>query len=194
MFSQHGIENDIRKYISGTICVCCMKDSHTRKKIVHHVSFRSPRCKKYWLSCEPISSEEYCKLETESTTSVRHPMHIGRSPLYSDPRPCRVTGPIQHCAALKIGHRAYGTPHYLSSMSIPRLVSVGCWVPGYRVMPINSFWLFCSLVPGVSMARMHHVTNGPQHPCYSGVVREFQKVAGKHGAYINLFGHRLLAE
>ena len=114
MFSQHGIRNNVRNYISGTICVCCLKDFHTRRKIVHHISFRSPRCKAHLLKCESISSEEYCKLEEESTRNVKHLMHLGRSALYSDCRPCRVSGPLQHSlspwydphkSAWKIGHR-----------------------------------------------------------------------------------------
>ena len=96
MFSKHGIKNNIRKHISGTVCICCMKDFHTRKKIVHHVSFRSPKCKTYWLSRDPIPQEDYCRLESESTSLVKHLNHIGRSALYSDSRPCRITGPLQH--------------------------------------------------------------------------------------------------
>ena len=82
LYAKHGIKNNIRAHVSGTICICYRKDFHTRKKLIHHISFRSAQCKKRWLRSPCIPEDEYRNLELQSSIECKQLAAIGRSALF----------------------------------------------------------------------------------------------------------------
>ena len=44
-FRKHNVKNSLRSLIGGTVCVCCLKQFHTRFKILSHISQASKKCR-----------------------------------------------------------------------------------------------------------------------------------------------------
>jgi hypothetical protein len=95
MFRAHDVKNPIRQLVSGSICFGCLNQYNTRSKLLHHVSFRSKRCKQYYHNViPPLSAAVFAKAEDETALCRKKLKAAGRSPLY-DPLPVvRVQGPV----------------------------------------------------------------------------------------------------
>ena len=79
-FRKPNVKNSLRSLIGGTVCVCCLKQFHTRYKILSHISQASKKCRVFYEKCvPPIPFEEQEKLDAQDTIARRKLRHEGRS-------------------------------------------------------------------------------------------------------------------
>ena len=72
MLARHQISNPIRLRIRSTDCAHCLKQFHTRKRLLKHVSFVAARCKAYYMAeVEPLSVEEIRSLDLKCRSRVK---------------------------------------------------------------------------------------------------------------------------
>ena len=72
MLARHQISNPIRLRIRSTECAHCLKQFHTRKRLLKHISFAAVRCKAYYMAeVEPLSVEEIRILDLKCRRRVK---------------------------------------------------------------------------------------------------------------------------
>ena len=89
---KHKIHCAVRPYLRGTVCYACLKDSHTRAKLLNHVGYRSPKCRAYVTSCTPIDASIVFKLDNEDFALSSILRAKGKSILFHDLPSIRVPG------------------------------------------------------------------------------------------------------
>ena len=67
----HSHKNPIRRKLSGTVCLSCRKDFHTRTKLLNHVAYRVQSCKTYYESLPDIDTQIFEQLETKESLRVK---------------------------------------------------------------------------------------------------------------------------
>ena len=88
---KHLIKQPLRKHISGTSCLYCGKDYHTRYRIVSHVAYNSPMCKNYYVKCvPPICGNVALALDKEESGHTSDLRKKGLGPGYHPVPPCVV--------------------------------------------------------------------------------------------------------
>ena len=55
-FKAHNIKDPIYRYINGTHCIVCMREFHTRTRLINHVRYRSHVCRTNLLLGGPLIS------------------------------------------------------------------------------------------------------------------------------------------
>ena len=95
MFTAHGQKNEIRRLVVGSTCCACLKNHNTRSKLLHHLSFRSKKCKQYYQNVMPPLDEAlYSELEAQTATARNALKKAGRSLLYDPSSVVQVPGPL----------------------------------------------------------------------------------------------------
>ena len=79
-FRKHNVKNSLRSLIGGTVCVCCLKQFHTRYKILSHISQANKKCRAFYEKCVPPTPfEEQEQLDAQDTIARRKLRYEGRS-------------------------------------------------------------------------------------------------------------------
>ena len=102
LFSAHGIKDPIGRYVSGTHCVICLKDFHTRVRIINHHKHRSKICADKLLTTREIflSVEEAKELDIAERARNRELAHIGRRSHFAKIPQIQLVGCLPACLML----------------------------------------------------------------------------------------------
>ena len=96
----HGVKVPLRRKICTTHCLFCMKEFHTRTKLVQHVAYSSPKCKPYYInSINEIPDDLYNELELQASKELKLLRAQGKSRLYHPAKTYRRPGPLP-CAPM----------------------------------------------------------------------------------------------
>ena len=67
----HHKRNPVAMRVQSTACLCCGVQHHSRKRILHHVMYRSPRCRQFYLdSVPPLEPSEFDAVELAARLTV----------------------------------------------------------------------------------------------------------------------------
>ena len=94
LFRRHGIKSDLRRYVSGTHCLVCLRECHTRENCINHVRYRSKVCRNNLLIRGPILNvdeadalDEECKARNRELHAAGRRRHHVEQPSFYLPGP-----------------------------------------------------------------------------------------------------------
>ncbi len=102
LFRVHNVRASIRCKIPGTVCCCCLKEFHTRERIVRHVAISSNRCHTMYSEFLDIPNETLLALEVATLESSNALAAKGRRRVHAELPPSRTIGPL-HPRANELG-------------------------------------------------------------------------------------------
>ena len=94
MFGQHSVRRPVVSKILSSVCTVCLVDFQTRRRMIAHVSERSPICELYYLACEDVGVEELEAANLRDLEEARILKASGRRDVYCQNRCVRVPGPL----------------------------------------------------------------------------------------------------
>ena len=94
MFSIHDLRNPIRSKIGSTTCACCLTNFHIRYNLFKHVAYRSPKCKRFYVSQSDLGDEVLFQLELDETSRCSHARLDGVPVTFFPSLPVRLHGPL----------------------------------------------------------------------------------------------------
>ena len=68
-WGKHKLRNPVRELVCTTVCIACMREFHTRERVLAHITASSPKCRGVYLEVRPdldITAEEIKCLEREA--------------------------------------------------------------------------------------------------------------------------------
>ena len=79
MFMSHGMKSHIRLYIKTTYCSVCLKEFHSRERVLDHIRYRSAVCRANLMLRGPVLTEvEAATIDEESREEHRTLAHACR--------------------------------------------------------------------------------------------------------------------
>ena len=91
----HGIKKPIRQYVVGSLCAVCMREFHTRDRLLQHLAYDTRNCRDFIFdNWSPLSEDELHTAETESTKANIRARATGQSTHTAFLPSFRVPGPI----------------------------------------------------------------------------------------------------
>ena len=70
-YHKHAYRNPVRLRATGTLCLCCSTEFHTRKRLIAHAS-RSARCSLHYMSLTPNPVDASDKLDRAASIVAKH--------------------------------------------------------------------------------------------------------------------------
>ena len=84
-WSSHRVRSQVRFYAYGTCCKACHIEFHSRKRLIHHLSFASKKCFYHLVLVDTPLSEEHCDvLDIQDALLSSKLRRAGRTPTFVD--------------------------------------------------------------------------------------------------------------
>ena len=110
MFKVHNYKDPIRLHVNGTVCLVCLKEFHTRERIIQHLKFRPGRtnvCRYNTLDMDPFLSIEQADLVDAELKDTNRKLQANAKRRHFAEIPCfRMPGPL-----IYIRHVGKGSKH-----------------------------------------------------------------------------------
>ena len=91
--AKHGWRNPIRALVVGSVCPSCMKDHHTRPRLIHHLSRSNWCCETMRRWRAPLPPEEVLAADMADRADAKRLKLLGRPPLWAELPAYRRKGP-----------------------------------------------------------------------------------------------------
>ena len=93
---RHGYRNCARRFAVGTTCRCCLKQFHTRPKLIKHLTSGRPQCLQNLVaSRHPLLLDEVAQLDSEDLKNTKAAKRAGIAQLEAYLPEFRAIGPLQ---------------------------------------------------------------------------------------------------
>ena len=92
----HNVKNPARKLAFGTQCPSCLKEFHTRYRLIVHLAYRSPACHAIAsIVLDPMADDEAERLDTQDRPAIRVLARTGRGAAFARIACCQALGPLR---------------------------------------------------------------------------------------------------